>query len=108
MAAVTFLTNEDKEELQEEMKDIQSGADGKDGKDGLSAYEIALKHGFEGSEEEWLLSLQGKDGADGKDGAAGADGYTPQKGVDYFTYNDKLEVANEVLKLIPQGDEVSY
>ena len=26
---------------------------------GLSAYEIACKHGFEGSEEEWLESLKG-------------------------------------------------
>lgn len=28
------------------------------GKDGLSAYEIAVKNGFEGSEQEWLDSLQ--------------------------------------------------
>lgn len=26
---------------------------------GLSAYELAVKHGFEGTEEEWLASLQG-------------------------------------------------
>ena len=39
---------------------------------GYSAYEIAVKHGFKGTEAEWLVSLQGKDG------------YTPQKGVDYF------------------------
>ena len=29
---------------------------------GLSAYEIAVMHGFEGSEEEWLESLKGTDG----------------------------------------------
>ena len=29
--------------------------------DGKSAYEIALKNGFEGTEEEWLKSLHGKD-----------------------------------------------
>lgn len=29
---------------------------------GLSAYEIAVKNGFEGTEEEWLASLKGKDG----------------------------------------------
>ena len=28
------------------------------GKDGLSAYEIAVKNGFEGSEQDWLNSLQ--------------------------------------------------
>ena len=32
------------------------------GKDGKSAYEIALKNGFVGSEEEWLKSLVGKTG----------------------------------------------
>lgn len=55
------------------------------GKDGASAYEIALEHGFEGSEEEWLDSLHGKDGVDGLDGK---DGYTPVKGVDYFDGKD--------------------
>jgi len=32
------------------------------GDEGLSAYEVALKNGFIGSEEEWLDSLRGKDG----------------------------------------------
>ncbi|MBR5874539.1 MAG: hypothetical protein IKY90_07405 [Oscillospiraceae bacterium] len=48
---------------------------------GLSAYEVAVKNGFEGTEQEWLDSLQGESGVDGKDGA---DGYTPVKGKDYF------------------------
>ena len=39
-----------------------AGADGADGADGKSAYEIAVEHGFEGSESEWLESLKGKDG----------------------------------------------
>ena len=29
---------------------------------GLSAYEIAVKNGFEGTEAEWLESLRGEDG----------------------------------------------
>ena len=44
---------------------------------GESAYDIAVRYGFEGTEEEWLASLQGangKNGADGKDGADGEDG----------------------------------
>lgn len=32
------------------------------GLDGKSAYQIALKNGFEGTEEEWLESLEGKAG----------------------------------------------
>ena len=31
---------------------------GTPGKNGLSAYEIAVKNGFEGSERDWLNSLQ--------------------------------------------------
>lgn len=43
-------------------KDGADGKNGADGKDGLSAYEIAIKNGFEGSEKEWLASLKGADG----------------------------------------------
>jgi hypothetical protein len=35
---------------------------------GASAYEIAVSHGFEGTEEEWLASLQGPQGVTGEDG----------------------------------------
>ena len=42
------------------------GDAGIDGKDGLSAYEIAVEHGYEGSETAWLDSIRGKDGKDGK------------------------------------------
>ena len=34
---------------------------------GLTAYQIALNNGFSGTEQEWLDSLQGSDGADGAD-----------------------------------------
>ena len=46
-------------------------ATGLDGQNGLSAYEIAVNHGFSGSEEEWLESLKGQDGQDGLDGKDG-------------------------------------
>ena len=49
-----------------------------EGGSGMSAYDIAVKHGFEGTETEWLESLHGKDGRDGKDGADGANGITPE------------------------------
>ena len=61
------------------------------GEDGKSAYKIAVEKGFEGTEEEWLESLHGKNGIDGKDGQNGKDGkdgYTPQKGIDYFDGKD--------------------
>ncbi len=35
----------------------------------VSAYDIAVKNGYQGTETEWLESLRGDDGKDGKDGA---------------------------------------
>lgn len=43
---------------------------------------------YEDFTAEQLANLKGKDGADGVDGTNGTDGYTPQKGVDYFTAED--------------------
>jgi hypothetical protein len=61
---------------------------------GLSAYEIAVSHGFVGTEDEWLESIKGSPGSigatstipgpPGPAGTNGKDGYTPIKGVDYF------------------------
>lgn len=92
------------------------------GLDGASAYQIAVEHGFEGTEEEWLESLRGepgKDGAPGQpgkdgyspvkgidyfDGKDGKDGYTPIKGVDYFTEKDKEEMVTMVVAALPVYD----
>lgn len=41
------------------------------GADGKSAYEIAVDHGFVGTEEEWLDSLIGANGTPGADGSNG-------------------------------------
>lgn len=56
------------------------GKDGKDGADGKSAYQIAVDAGFSGDEATWLASLKG------------TDGYSPVKGVDYYTTEDKAEI----------------
>lgn len=59
---------------------LASCKNGKNGTDGESAYEIALRHGFVGTEEEWLESLKGSDGSNGKDGTDGEDGKDGQGG----------------------------
>lgn len=41
------------------------GKPGKDGANGKSAYEIAILNGFIGTEQEWISSLNGKDGETG-------------------------------------------
>lgn len=43
-------------------KKLAGSGSGTPGKDGKSAYEIAVSKGFEGTEEEWLASLDGTDG----------------------------------------------
>lgn len=40
---------------------------------GKSAYDIAVEHGFVGTETDWLNSLKGSDGTDGRNGTDGTD-----------------------------------
>ena len=47
---------------------------------GESAYDIAVKHGFEGTEQEWYESLKGEKGDKGDTGAAGEKGDTGAQG----------------------------
>ena len=46
------------------------GNQGLQGEDGKSQYELALEHGFVGSEVEWLESLKGEEGEKGTPGAS--------------------------------------
>ena len=81
-------------------KNLQTVGSG--GENGLSAYEIAVKHGFKGTEQEWLESLKGSPGDPGEPG------YTPVKGEDYFTADDKTEMVREVIAALPvYGGEVA-
>lgn len=116
---------------------IQGGAIVR-GKEGKSAYEVAVKNGFSGTEVEWLASLKGEKGdafvyADftseqlaalkGEKGDAftysdftaeqlaalkGEKGDKPIKGTDYFTNTDKTEIVNAVLAAMPNAEGVSY
>ena len=57
--------------------------------------------------EKGETGVPGKNGADGKDGAPGkdgADGYTPQRGVDYWTEEDKTEIKSYVDEAILGGE----
>ena len=58
---------------------------------GYSAYRIAVMHGFEGTEEEWLQSLKGEPGKPGVDGAPGRDG----EDANIEGCNEAIERANE-------------
>lgn len=98
-----------------------------------SAYDIAVKNGFDGTEAEWLASLNGNDGKDGVDGKSAYEyakdgGYmgteeeyakdtnpdnikaavTPELGVDYFTENDQANIVARVYDLIKNGGVVGF
>lgn len=69
--------------LEGKYKDVGEfrGPQGAPGSNGKSAYELAVEGGYEGSVEEWLLSLKGRDGVDGVNGADGLDGENGKDGV---------------------------
>lgn len=60
---------------------------------GDSAYEVAVKNGFVGTEKEWLESLKGK---------------TPVRGEDYFTEEDRAEIINDVMASLPKAEGASF
>jgi hypothetical protein len=91
-AVVAIFPKEDAEKIdwtnyytKPEIDDIIIKADFKKGQ---SAYELAVEQGFEGSKEEWLAFLKGKDGYTPQKGVDYFDGYTPQKNIDYFDGKD--------------------
>ena len=62
-----------------------------------------------------IIDVTSKDGStttteviDGKDGRDGIDGYTPIRGVDYYTESDKQEIVTNVLNSIPTAEGVGY
>lgn len=61
---------------------------------GYSAYEIAVQNGFIGTEKEWLESLKG---------------YSPVRGIDYWTKEDidsiKQELKDYIDQLFQQKEE---
>lgn len=38
----------------------------------------------------------------------GTDGYTPQKGIDYYTEKEKKEMVNAVIAALPKAKEVAF
>lgn len=60
-------------EARDRIADLEKGGSGGgSGADGESAYEIAVRNGFEGTEQEWLASLNGEKGDRGATGQRGS------------------------------------
>ena len=83
-------------------------------KDAESAYDIAVKNGFVGTEEEWLRSLHGADGEDADDLTANdlyeqakANGYAgsyldfcKDLGIEALQTNDTEQIAENVMSVV--------
>ena len=69
--------------LEEFIKDIiaQHGGIGEGGADGLSAYQVWLQLGNDGTEQDFISSLRGATGANGKDGLRGIQGPKGDQGL---------------------------
>lgn len=70
----------------------------------VDTYTITLTNG----DTATFTVTNGVQGGDGKPGEDGEDGYTPQKGVDYYTEADKAEMVEAVLNALPNGDVEEY
>ena len=91
------------------------GSDGSDGEDGVSPVVsiTAIDGGHrititDVNGEQSFDVIDGVDGSNGSDGQDGEDGHTPEKGVDYFTEQEKAEMVNEVLAAMPTWEGGSY
>jgi hypothetical protein len=86
------------------------------GEDGLSAYQIALAHGFKGTESAWLLSLQGapgrdgidgSNGANGEDGSAGTNGTNGKNGANFDATKITLSCSSNRVNIVYKGSVTS-
>ena len=82
---------------QQLLQKIQSASKGLDGK---SAFEIAVEHGFVGTETEWLESLKGVDGKDGVNGKDGCDG---RNGADGLPGRDGIDGKSAYIIAVEHG-----
>lgn len=78
----------------------RNGKDGKDGRDGIDGKDgINGRDGINGKDgKDGVDGKNGQDGKDGKNGVNGKDGKNPQKGIDYFTSDEKREIVEDVVK----------
>lgn len=71
-----------------------NGVAGPRGEKGYSAYEVAIKNGYTGTEAEWLATLKGEKGEKGEPGTKGSDGKPGKDGVDGANGTDGKPGAN--------------
>ncbi len=109
----------DKPEIPSELSELTDDAEHRTVTDAeKEAWNAKSEKGEDGisATHEWnetvltITSASGTSSADlkGEKGDKGADGYTPIKGTDYFTDEDKAELVNSVLEVLPIWEGGSY
>ena len=86
---------------------VNTGAAGKTGERGPQGVPgPAGERGPQGV--QGVQGVQGIQGVQGDRGPAGEAGYTPVKGVDYWTDEDREQIVGEVLQQLPNFNEESF
>lgn len=75
---------------------------------GDGTFTLLLSDGSETSAVQTIKGEKGDKGNTGGKGEPGADGYTPVKGTDYWTTDDKAEIVNDVLESLPRAESEVY
>lgn len=78
---------------------------------GDGTFTLLLSDGSETSAVQTIKGDKGDKGDKGNPGGKGdpgADGYTPVKGTDYWTSDDKAEIVNDVLESLPRAESEVY
>ena len=75
---------------------------------GNGKFTLLLSDGSETSAVQTIKGDKGDKGNPGGKGDPGADGYTPVKGTDYWTSDDKAEIVNDVLESLPRAESEVY
>ena len=101
----TFQQKYDSGELKGEKGDTgETGPQGIQGEKG----EVGEQGPIGPQGEQGIQGPKGDTGDVGPQGPAGQNGYTPQKGIDYFTEADKQELVQDVLNALPNAEEVEF
>lgn len=102
-------TTEEAAQIAQNKADIEKlNADKLDADKLPEAVNAALEQAKASGEFDGADGQPGEPGSPGEPGQPGADGYTPVRGVDYYTEADKTEMVNAVLSALPVWEGGSY
>ena len=103
---VTFSYTLDNGTVKTSTMNVMDGIDGLPGKNGVGISKIE-KIGTVDLVDTYRITFTDNSTFD-YEVKNGADGYTPVKGTDYWTADDKTEIVNDVLEALPKAESEVY